>query len=358
MARQEFTELRVLHDNLFTSAISAGGSSSSVASELQAGERAEVVAVEIFPPIASGTPEILDYVTLVIDDDEKSKYTLFSGTDQRLTAPPAQNELTKQWLALGIPLINLGNSNGLLNTCPKVTKKIGVRAYAGTGGISANFRVRVWGIVYREDDLPLWQSRGQIPTTVSLRPYVDPYTGVAVPISRDVAVNFDKWQALPGGWQQTRPTVLPLVRYCENNVASTGGQPFEPRYGAVTSVRDSREDMYFVHDDGDDALILTRFGIRTTSDNLAQAMVRIGGYDHPRGRFPTTRLNNPLQFGWSWPRLPNTLPTYDVIPKLHTPQLIYKETGFPSFVDAGGSSTVAANTTHMAIAGIYIEGLL
>lgn len=356
----EHYELQVLGDFLHTGAQAAGTwwtpTPQTGLSELEAHEVAELVYMEIFPPVTVlGVEELLRKIILILDGKSYHAYVSVSGIRASLMTPPKTQIMGRELLAFGTPMVNAVKSAApvLMGTCPKYRDTVTIEALAGVGGITETYRVRLWGYRYEADDLP--RLIGQVGGPVEVR---DPQRNRSIVVPYPViAVNEETWSQLPGGQDQKVPKVNPLLRYAYNLLATTPNTPYQFRY-ETGGVVDRDENLYFPYDVEDRHLIVKGIGVRAPA-NMARTFMDIDGYPHPKsaGRaapgFPTTQFNNPLHFGHAFPMFDVDLPLFFALPKLDIPLLISREKGFVAVQDNGVA--VVLNTCIVALSGTLIE---
>lgn len=324
----------------------------AVGGEIESDERAEIVFAEIFSPVTGlGVEEELRRIILLLDGEDYGKYVSLNGIQATNMAPPKDRIWSGKLYAFGTP----HNNNPMLNTTPKFKQNVTVACLAGpTVQITQNYRIRLWGIVYKKDELPDVFGNMAFPAyaTERTRNRTILLDKVAIP------VNADTWLTLPGGKDQSIPKINPFVRYAYNLLA-TNGQQGDYQFRLTTGgVLDELENMYWEFDEKD-ALIIEGLGIKAAA-NLARTGLRIDGDYHPKGpttptsMFPTTPGINELNFGHLFPFAPVTHPYFAAIPKLYKPHMIWNEIGFPVIRD-DGVAAVAANSVLLAMTGIRIE---
>ncbi|GAI86608.1 unnamed protein product, partial [marine sediment metagenome] len=216
----EHYELRVLADYTHTGAQAANTwakpTPRTVSGELERDERAEVVFAEIFAPVNGGAEEPLRKVIPVLDGERYGEYVSLSGVLSSVMAPPKRSIWGAKLYSFGTPMSN----NPLLSTTLKYSSDITFECLAGTGGITGDYRIRLWGYVYKVDELS--QIFGVMLFPAAL---VDKARGRTLPISKGpIAVNGDTWKTLPGGKDQSIPKINPFIRFAYNKVATDGMQ--------------------------------------------------------------------------------------------------------------------------------------
>jgi hypothetical protein len=345
-------ELQLLGDFLHTGAQAAGVAWKPTAqagdSELDSHEVAEVVFMEIIPPVqADGTVEALEQVKLILDEKDYGQYIHLLGTDTYLVTPPKNNAMNGQILAFGVPMVHAVKSGAPLyeGVCPKYAKSVKVETVAGTGGITADYRIRLWG--YRYPVQELGRLIGSVGGNLEIR---DDRTNRSLIVSKPyVAASWETWTQLPGGLDQAMPKINPLVRYARNANATTANTPYQFRY-ETGDVALREENMYFPFDIENKALVVKGLGVRAPA-NLAETFLNINGKDRPKGRIPTTQFLNPIHFGRAYPLYPADFPAYFTIPKFDKPYLIWQDKGYVAVQD-NGTSISAGEVT------VYLNGLL
>jgi len=353
----EHYELRVLADYTHTGVQVANTwvrpSPRDVVGELERDERAEVVFAEIFPPVTAGwAEEPLRKVIPVLDGQRYSEYVSLSGTWSSVMAPPKRSIWGAKLFSFGTPM----NSNPLLSTTLKYNEHITFECLAGNANINNDYRVRLWGYVYKVDELPTVFGTMNFPAYLTERARARTLTLSKAPIP----VNGTTWKTLPGGKDQAIPKINPLVRFAYNLLATDGIQgDYQFRYD-TRNVADADENMYFDFDSLD-ALLIESIGIIPDgfAGNLAQTGLLIAGDYHPKGLIPTTWADNPLHFGLVYPYIhieagaPQEMPFYYTIPRLDKPYLVWGEKGMVVIRDNGAA--VAINGVIVALTGIRIE---
>jgi len=349
----------------------------AVGGELEADERGEVVYAEIQPPVdgVGINDEDLRRVVIILDGHEVGEYVSLSGIRTSLMAPPKDRMWQNHLYSFGTP----HSTNPLLNTTLKYKQNVTVAclagpAAAGITGAAQAYRIRLWGYVYRADELTAAFNGG-----VMLFPtyFNDRARKRIVNIRKNpIPINADTWQTLPGGVNQAIPKINPFARYAYNALPTDGMQgDYQFRFTAG-GVLDENENLYWAFDDMD-ALLVEGLGVSPSFDtlmppagvfpNLARTGLRIDGDYHPKGPttrlslFPTDALSNQLNYGWL-PVVWNTiapiapLDVYAAIPKLDKPYLIHNEIGYVTIRD-GGVAAVPADPAGVTVAvtGIRVE---
>jgi hypothetical protein len=358
----EHWELRCLCDALHVGAQAVNTwwrpTPAAVFGELETDERAEIVFAEIWSPVtALGVEEELRKIIILLDGEEYGKYVSLSGIQATNMAPPKDRIWAGRLLSFGTP----HNTNPLLNTTLKYKQNVTVATLCGaTIAITQNYRIRLWGYVYKETELPSVFGRMTFPAQV-----IDRARGRSFVLSKlgpdglpGIPVNASTWLTLPGGKDQAIPKINPFVRYAYNLLATDGQQgdyQFRLTTGGVT---DEQENLYWEFDDKD-ALIIEGLGIKTAA-NMARTGLRIDGDYHPKGpttrtsMFPTTIGVNPLNYGHFAPYAPVAHPYFVAIPRLDKPYLLWKEIGYVVIRD-DGVGVVAINAVVVALTGIRLE---
>jgi len=348
----EHFELRVLADYTHTGLQAANTwakpTPRDVLGELERDERAEVVFAEIFSPVAGGGEEALKKVIPVLDGQRYGEYVSLSGIQSSVMVPPKRSIWAGKLYSFGTP----GSNNPLLSTTLKYSQTIAFECLAGATPITADYRVRLWGYVYKVDELPIVFGTMAFPAYATERAR----NRTLVLAKAAIPVTGDTWKTLPGGKDQSIPKINPLIRFAYNKKATDGKSgDYQFRYD-IGNVDDSDENMYFDFDDLN-ALLVESIGIRAdVAGNLAKTGLKIAGDYHPKGLIPTDYADNPLHFGITYPFIFNTLPEnpfWYVIPKLEKPYLIWNEIGFVLVQDNGVA--VAADDLIAALTGIRIE---
>lgn len=347
-------ELQLLGDFVHTGAQPEGTvwrpTAQSGGGELDSHEVAEIVFIEIVPPVTdAGAAEPLENIVLVLDEKPYSPYINILGTDTFLAFPPATNAVWGEILAFGTPMVNAvkGGAPLLEGICPKYSKSVKVETRAGTGGITQDYQIRLWGYRYPVQELA--RLIGVVGGTLEFR---DLRTNRSFSVTKpQITPTWETWTQLPGGLDQAMPKINPLVRYARNANATTPNTPYQFRY-ETGDVATREENLYFPFDVENKALIVKGLGVRAPA-HLESTFLNIDGKDRPKKRFPTTQNLNPLHFGRAYPPLPAELPLYYTIPKLDRPYLIWQDKGYVAVQDDG--TQIPANQITVALNGVLVE---
>lgn len=353
----EHYELRVLLDYTHTGVQVANTwdrpSPRTVNGELERDERAEVVFAEIFSPIDGGVEELLRKVILVLDGQRISEYVSLSGIYSSNMAPPRTSIWGGRLFSFGTPHSN----NPMLSTTPKYSEHITIENLAGNANITGDYRVRLWGYVYKESELPAVFGTMIFPTYLTERSRNRTLTLAKAPIP----VNGTSWKTLPGGKDQAIPKINPFVRFAFNLLATDGiAGDYQFRYD-TGRVADSDENLYWEFD-ALDALLVEGIGVKSdgAAGNLEETGLLISGDYHPKGLIPTAYGDNPLNFGTVFPYIHEEagavmeIPFYHAIPRLDKPYLIWNEKGMLVIKD-NSVAAVAVNGVTVCVTGIRVE---
>ena len=362
----EHYEMRLLADYTHTGVQAANTpakpSPRTVLGELERDERAEVVYAEVVQsPVDGGAEEPLRKITLVLDTQKVDPYVSLSGTLSSVMTPPKRSIWGGKLYSFGTPM----SSNPLLSTTLKYSESVTFECLAGASAITGDYRVRLWGYVYKVDELTAVFGTMVFPAqmidrarhrTLSLDKIFRLPNGQEI---HGIPVNGDTWKTLPGGKDQSIPKINPFIRFAYNLVATDGKSgDYQFRY-ETGNVADSEENMFFEFSDLD-ALLIVGLGIRADAPgHLAHTGLLIAGDYHPKGLMPTTYADNPLHFGQVYPfihtaaGMPAEIPFFYAIPKLEKPYLIWKEKGMVVARDDG--TAVAINDLIVCITGIRVE---
>jgi len=347
----EHYELRVLADYLHTGAQAvntwARPTPRTVGGELERDERAEVVFAEIWSPVTGvGVEEELKKIIPVLDGEKYGEYVSLSGIRSSVMAPPKGRIWGAKLYSFGTPMSN----NPLLSTTLKYSESITVETLVGaTTAITQDYRIRLWGYIYKVNELPRVFGTMLFPASLVDRAR----NRVLTLVKTAIPVNGDTWRTLPGGKDQSIPKINSLIRYAHNLLATDGKSgDYQFRY-QTGNVAESEENLYFDFDSLD-AILVEGIGIRPdAAGHLAETALKIAGDYHPKGLIPTTLTNNPLHFGWAYPFFPDTMPLYYAIPKLERPYLIWNEIG--SLIVQDDGTAILVNALITALTGIRIE---
>lgn len=328
--------------------------------ELETDERGEIVFAEIWSPVTvPGIEEELRKVIPIVDGIERGEYVSLSGIRATVMAPPRGRIWAGALYTFGKPLDPTKTAQSpLANTTIKYRRRVSVGTMAGpTVAITQPFRVRLWGYVYKADELPRF---GSMTFPYYLTERARQRTVWLEKVGGSIPINADTWLTLPGGKDQSIPKINPFVRYAYN-LAVVPADQSDYQFRLVTGgVTEEEENMYWEYDDKD-ALFVEGLGVKgIPGTNMARTGLRIDGNYHPKGQtdrvslFPTSVGINELNYGHLAPFAPVAHPYYAPIPKLISPYLIWNEIGMV-VARSDGVGVVAANTLVAAITGIRLE---
>jgi len=326
----------------------------AVLGEIEHDERAEVVYMEISSPIDGGAEELLRKIIPVLDGQRYSEYVSLSGIYSSNMCPNKRAIWGGKLYSFGTPMSN----NPLLSTTLKYDEHITFECLAGNANITGNYRIKAWGYVYKETELPTVFGTMVFPAYLTERARNRTLTLAKDPIP----VTGKSWKTLPGGKDQSIPKINPFIRFAYNLNATDGIMgDYQFRYD-IGNVADADENLFFDWDSLN-ALLVESIGIKTdpAPGNLAQTGLLIAGDYHPKGLIPTQYLDNPLSFGTVFPYIheetgvgvPMEIPLFYAIPKLERPRLIWNEKGMMIVRDDG--TAIPANALVAALTGIRIE---
>lgn len=353
----EHYELRLLADYTHTGVQVANTwvrpTPRAVLGELEHDERAEVIYMEITSPVDGGAEELLRKVIPVLDGQRVSEYVSLSGILSSNMAPNKRSIWGAKLFTFGTPMSN----NPLLSTTLKYDEHLTFECLAGNANITGDYRVKAWGYVYTETELPTVFGTMIFPAYLTERARNRTLTLSKAPIP----VTGKSWKTLPGGKDQAIPKINPFARFAFNLNATDGIQgDYQFRYD-IGNVADADENLYFDFDNLN-ALLVEGIGIRpdpAPAAHLEHTGLLIDGDYHPKGLIPTQYLDNPLHFGLVFPYIhveagvPTEIPFFYSIPRLDKPRLIWNEKGLVIVRDDG--TAVVANDLVVALTGIRIE---
>ncbi|GAI04964.1 unnamed protein product, partial [marine sediment metagenome] len=277
-----------------------------------------------------GTEEILERWYPVLDGSKYDDYLALNGTRSSSMNPPELNILDNI-VALGTPVCEaVHKAVPMLEArCPKFKSKVSVEAWAGTGDISANYRIRLHCYIYRKEELAAIAT--VIPGLAALRDIARRRT---IPVGKDaIRLTYDDWDKLPGGLLQAVPKINPFIAWSTNHVDTTPNidYSFRVTLGNIDTTKPWQE-LYFNYEDGEDILIVNGLGVRAPSDsNIKDVCLVINGDYHPRYRIPIDmtslgtsgdQSNNPLHFGHLYPFISTSVRLFKPIPKFDKPYIV------------------------------------
>lgn len=365
----EHAELRCLVDYFNNAGLAANvwvrPTPLAVNGELELDERGEVVYAEIWSPVEpiGNDDEALKKIVIVADGREVD-FVHLCGIRESVMAPPKDRLWAGKLYSFGTPMSN----DPLKSTTIKYKQNITVNCLAGPASagpvpaespITAPFRVRLWGYVYKTSEIPSMFG------TMVFTGLNDMVRNRSFPLTKaPIRITGESWLTLPGGKDQSIPKINPFVRYAQNAVATDAQQgDYQFRFD-VGNVIEEDENMYWEFDEKD-ALLIKGLGIKTgclgfPAVNIARVGFRIDGDYHPKGRttrtslYPATVGINERNYGWAFPFQPATDATYVAIPLLERALLIWNEIGMVVIRD-DGVGAVAIDNVQVALTGIRLE---
>ena len=321
--------------------------------ELEADEMGEIVFAEVFSPVTGGgAEEALERWYPVLDGSKYDDYLALNGVFSPIMNPP-QLVTHGNILAFGTPVVEaVKKAVPMLEArCPKFKNKVSVEAWAGAGGITADYTIRLHLYVYRKEELSLIAT--SLPALGSIRDVARRRTiTVNKPL---VPISYDTWDDLPGGMDQTIPRIDPFMRWATNLVATTPNSNYSFRtvLGNIDATKDWQE-LYFDHEKGENILIINGLGVRADpAGNLLDTALLIAGDLHPKNRMFTEWDNNVFHFGHMFPFDALGSVYFTAIPKFDRPYIIYDEIGEIVIRDDGVA--VLAGAVTVALSGVLIE---
>ncbi len=295
--------------------------------------------------------EILERWYPVLDGSKFDNYLALNGTKLPLMNPLEIALSRGNLVAFGTPVVEaVTKAVPMLEArCPKFKSKVGVEAWAGTGGINTPYRIRLHLYIYRKEELP------NIGTVVpGLASITDKARRRAIPVGKGaIALTYDNWDKLPGGLMQSVPKINPFMTWAQNEVDTTPNVDYSFRavLGTIDTAKPWQE-LYFDYEDGSKILIINGLGVRAPNHLKDTALIIAGDY-HPKTRIPTQEFNNPIHYGLIYPFKPADVPEFVPISKFDRPYCIYGEIGEIIVRDDG--TAVLADTIRVALSGVKIE---
>lgn len=347
-ARRELQVLATLNGG----ALAAGNwnrpTAAAVSGELDSDEVAEVVYLEIVPPLtALGVPE--DMIVQLRLDDKVEEQNYFYGHRDLLSFAPKEFMHNGQLHTLGKPVFSAsaGFAGVLEATCPKYKKRLSFDVYTAAG-VTVGYQVRAWG--YRYDAAKLGELCGPIGGSGTI---YDKATGrVSRPINKTTIVpSYETWTQLPGGLDQAVPKIFHFIKVASNANATTPNLDYDLRFDTA-NVATQQEDLQFEYAIEHKMAIIKGIGVNpTAAATLQDVHVDVAGDLRPKNRWPITFARNSKLFGHALAYL--GLPVHNIIPLLDDPILISDENAMVKVRDTGAAS--GANTIRVAVSGIMVE---
>jgi hypothetical protein len=360
MANQQ---LSIIGDFLHTGAQAAGTlwqpNATAGNAEIGADHVAEIEYAEIISPINAGVPEDLDHVYLVVDGTSTQQIINMSGRDDISTNPPKRhvyiNDDETMFIKFGVNIIDAFNYPipNLANTTVKVTNRVTLISQAGAGGVTQDYRVRLWGYVYDQKQLALFSNQ-TMPGEFSIR---DRRNDREIPIPvNSIDISLENWSLLPGGVDQRKPSINPYLRFATNANASTVNTRYEFRFD-TGNVDDEFKDLEFNYDIQNKLLIPKGLGARAhANSNFVWLRDTGDNFDTevPEGRFTVLQNRNPIIFGSGDPQWPANIPVYYSIPTFGvTDHILYRTRAVVAMQDDG--NVIPADGVAVALYGKEVD---
>lgn len=335
-----------------------------VSGELDTREVAEIKFIEIIapvvpedegPPVVPPINEALDSVYLVLDDEPTQNVFHLSGRNDTHMAPLRAHTVNGMQIALGDGIIDSmkGQRPLLDNTTLKFRSSVRPVFTAGATAVTESFSIRLWGYRYTEKDLlKALGGNNVMPGSVSI---VDVIRERTFAVDRPaVPINWDNWQALPGGVKQSKTSIMPFARWATNAKATTLNTPYAFRF-ETGGVAVEEQDLYWNYDSKDKALLIKGIGIRHATNLKYAAIVnKAEAQDHPKGKILLASDYNPLHFGQATANTGGEYKYFPIPRFCDTDYLIWQDTAYLALWD-NGQNAVAANSVKVAVNGIMFD---
>lgn len=338
----------------------AGAKHTFTAVELETDEVAEIEYLEIFSPQIGGVAEDLKQVVPVLDGIAIEDLISLSGRYDTNMAPPRINQMAGPSPLMATRKVFKFGESGMESTDPfknttlKLKKKINIYTYAGATAITQDYRVRAYGYIYKEDS----EIREVFGDRVygAEAPLIDHSRGMRLGVTKEaIDVSRANWDSFVGGVKQSKPQIMPMIRYAYNAAVTTANSAYDFDYDSG-KVADTWENLFFDFNTSE-AVFIKGLGVRCVA-NLQKLGVKIGDREYPRGGgdqdlFRVNYNNNPFHFGFGYPIFPNTFPIYLSIPQLPLGYLVHNEKGRVIVYDDG--AFIPANSIVVAMQGIKVD---
>lgn len=338
-----------------TGALAAGVAWLPSPVDLQSDEVGEIIGAEVYPPLSGlGADELIQNWYPVVDGRTLDNYLNLNGTRSPNMTPPETN--TKgNIINFGVPVVKAAGKKDalLLARCPKFTDSVGVKVFAGTGGITGDFTIALKVMVYEDSDLT------RIPAFPALVSIDDPARNRTIPIGKPAWIpNSSNWLNGPGGYLQTNPKINPYMAWTTNKNATTPNTPYDFRLeGSNIDPAYPWQEFYFDYGKGRKAMIILGLGTRADTNQL-QTAIKINGDVHPYNWISTLVNRNPIPFGLRYP-FTAAKEDYYPIPRLKfgvipaEQAVIFQEIGTVEVQDNGVA--IAAGNAMLALNAIQVE---
>lgn len=304
---------------------------------------AEIYFMEIFAPVSDGTYEELERIIPVIDGKTLEDYINIPGKYDKLFTPPYRNTVNEIFW-FGSP----GQRDPRTNTTLKATRRVGVRTYAGSTDVTADYKIILWGTMY-EEDAALQEVFGEgiynedFPVAEDIR---DKYFVFSKAFT-DVYI--DTFDQLVGGIKQDMPRVMPWATFATNAKATTANQLYEFS-AAKDNVANDWENLAF-DTEWDTAYIIENTGI-IPPDNLLKQGWLIKGDQFPPDLYPADPQINKWPFGLADDYGYSTANWFS-LPALDYPMIVHDEYGALVVQDNGTS--IGSDNIVVAASGWLVE---
>jgi hypothetical protein len=295
----------------------------------------------------------------VVDGESTQNIINMSGRDDISTNPLRRhvyvNDGNTLFVMFGKNIIDSLNQPipNLANTSIKVTNRVSIITQAGGGGVTQDYRVRLWGYIYENRQLANFPNQ-TMPGEFTIRDRRND-RDISIPVN-PVDITLENWSLLPGGVDQRKPSINPFLRFATNANATTVNTRYEFRFD-TGNVDDEFKDLEFNYDIQNKLLIPKGLGARAHA-NSQEVWLRDTGDNFdtevPEGRFTVLQNRNPIIFGSGDPQWPANIPVYYAIPTFGvTDHILYRTRAVVAMQDNG--TQIPADGVAVALYGKEID---
>lgn len=269
------------HDH--TGALAADAVDTSTVETFGTDEGYQIDQVWVYPPFSAGGALENLTVQLVIDGESIDLIHLHSSN-----YPPYMSN--SKWI--GIPLGIHNSNNPIENTCLKGKTKLQVKCTGGSGSITGDYKVKLFGDYFKEDAAVRRVLGGMfnpVPAT-----FYDFQRNKSVSISRPVGCSIDNLTEMSGGAiKAPKPRVLPYVAFAWNKAATTANEEYNYSLDEQ-NVDKAWEDMKWDFDKSE-ALLITHLAAGEVT-NSKELWIEIADLEYPKAHFDIRQFTNELPF--------------------------------------------------------------
>lgn len=269
------------HDH--TGALAADAVDSSTVETFGTDEGYQVDQIWVYPPFSAGGALENLTIQVVVDGESLDLLHIHSSN----YPPYASNS---KWIPIPLGIHN--SNNPIENTCLKGKNKLQVKCIGGSGAITGDYKVKLFGDYFKEDAAVrrlLGSTFNPVPAT-----FYDFQRNKSVTVNRPVACSIANLTEMSGGAiKSPKPRVLPYVAFAWNLLATTANQEYSYALNEQKVSKDW-EDFEW-NFDKTEALLITHLAAKEVT-NSKELWIEIADLEYPREHFDIRQYTNELPF--------------------------------------------------------------